>query len=606
MAFPYLLTNDPNNLIGYGGYPGPILAPNSARYVIATSVSDAAVEAWKSVDDGVTWSMVALGPQIDTSDTTAIASVLVGTKIYTFGNDSNTSTAAAAVFDTTTDTWGAEITSTNSNYVGNLCSADYRPGDNTIIFASQPFSFIVGGIPRTGYYVFDIATLTIGPWQHCGLSDDLDDRECYMRAVIHSSGMTHFAMAVVNGTANSQILHQALLDNGTLGAVQVVTTADNNQVAPVNLQGSGRNDIICLAWWPYNFPAAGPTVDVNVFIGASAENIAFTQVNVTPPGGLLVNCLTVFQFGSGTVLFMMNSTDGVSAGPCNYTQNTGTGAFGTLITLGNLNIEAVSGRQINDSIWGLVMEGGFVDVGFPIYYWEQSFTPVSTVPVLKATTGGGTYFPRFVSKTLLQAQIARIVGPDNIVTYREFAPLSWLFDFPNEFDVCLSREWRLYNQIDPKALSCARKPECFSGEQGARPWVEPPPGAITFNPDKAIPLPDPADTDVVVLSFRVPLAYDGILLAQYHAYRGSGTFVEGSGDIIWRVRVNGRYLRDMGNMQVSIGSPQTLSPCPGGLWLHSGNLVEYVVSAPNGTGNLPLPGQGNILAGLHGWFFPRI
>ena len=136
--------------------------------------------------------------------------------------------------------------------------------------------------------------------------------------------------------------------------------------------------------------------------------------------------------------------------------------------------------------------------------------------------GGGTYFPRFVNKTLLHAQIARVVGPGSqIRAYREFAPLYWLYNFPNDNDICLSKEWRLYNQIDPTALSCARKPDCFSGEEGARPWVEAPPGAKTFNPDKAIPLPAPAAVDVVVLSFRVPIGYDGIILAQYHGYVGA-------------------------------------------------------------------------------------
>ena len=183
--------------------------------------------------------------------------------------------------------------------------------------------------------------------------------------------------------------------------------------------------------------------------------------------------------------------------------------------------------------------------------------PAPATPVVKATAGGGVYFPRFLNKTLLAAQINRAND-----AYREFAPLSWLYDFPNDFDVCLSREWRLYNDIDPQALSCARKPDCFAEEQEARPWVEAPPGAVTFNPDKAIPLPDPATVDAVILTFRVPIGFDGILLAQYHSYTGAGVFLEGSGDIIWRISVNGRYLRDMGNMQVSIGSPQHL-PLPG-------------------------------------------
>lgn len=219
--------------------------------------------------------------------------------------------------------------------------------------------------------------------------------------------------------------------------------------------------------------------------------------------------------------------------------------------------------------------------------------PPAAAPPVKATVGGGTYFPRFLNRNLVDLQLSH-----------HYPPMSWMLDFPNAFDICLSREWRLYNAIDPKALACCHKPECFN-ESGVKPWVDAPYGAATFNPNKAIPLPDPATIDAVVLSFRVPLGYDGIVLGQYQCYRGGGTFVEGSGDIVWRVRVNGRYLRDMGNMQFTLGSPQRLSPCPGGLWLMSGNLVEYVVSAPNTSGSLPLPGQGNILASLHGWFFPR-
>lgn len=252
------------------------------------------------------------------------------------------------------------------------------------------------------------------------------------------------------------------------------------------------------------------------------------------------------------------------------------------------------------SVGAIITVNDAADATQVAYFLRQAVIPPPPTPTPrpKGAAGGGTFFPRFLNGSLLEDQITR--GP----AFRTYAPLYWLFDFPNAFDLCLSREWRLYNEIDPQALSCARKPDCFE-VYAERQWVEPPPGAVTFNPNKAIPLPDPATVNAVVLSFRVPIAYDGIILAQYHSYRGSGAFVEASGDIIWRVRVNGRYLRDMGDMEVSLGSPQKLSPCPGGLWVYSGNLVEYLVSAPNGSGALPLPGQGNILAGLHGWFWPR-
>jgi hypothetical protein len=482
------------------------------------------------------------------------------------------------------------------NFVGNTCSLVYRASDNTIIFAAQPFSLTVGGLTRTGYLVFDIGSLTIGGWHPCGITDVLDLRSVVARSTVRGNGMVHICTIAINALPGTEIFQQPLSDAGVLGTNQSVDiSAGNTGVGAPNFSAASDGINIVLAWWPYDFAGGGPTVDVRVFTGASAAAITFTEKTITPPHGNLLNALAVFRFIGGTVVFLPNSVDGLSNTENDYTQDTGSG-FGAFTDLGGVvDIAAMSGTQFTSTSWGVLMLG-------TIYYWEQALILPPATVVAKATMGGGTFFPRFINKTLLHAQIARVVV-DKV--YREFAPLSWLYDFPNDQDICLSREWRLYNQIDPTALACARKPDCFSGEEGARSWVEPPYGAVTFNPDKAISLPAPAATNVVVLSFRVPIAYDGILLAQYHVYRGQGTFIEASGDIIWRVRVNGRYLRDMGNMQLSIGSPQTLSPCPGGLWLHSGDLVEYVVSAPNGSGSLPLPGQGNILAGLHGWYWPR-
>lgn len=222
--------------------------------------------------------------------------------------------------------------------------------------------------------------------------------------------------------------------------------------------------------------------------------------------------------------------------------------------------------------------------------------------------GGGIYFPRYFNKTLLHQQLYRnfvgrpAVSPDLIGVDQNIVPLSSFFLFPNDIDLCLHREWYLFDNIDPNALSCARKPECFCGAAELE-WVEPPPGSRVFNPSGGIPLPNTTDENVIVLRFRVPVGYDGIITAQYNEFTQPWT--EGSGDLVWRVRVDGRYLRDCGNILFTLGSSVDLSPIYGGLQLRSGNLVEYVVSAPNTSGSLPLPGVGNILAGLHGWFYPR-
>lgn len=171
----------------------------------------------------------------------------------------------------------------------------------------------------------------------------------------------------------------------------------------------------------------------------------------------------------------------------------------------------------------------------------------------------------------------------------------------NIYADCLAWDYTLLRNID-RTMICKKRPDCTNVLEPE--WVEAPVGAIQFNKSKPIPLPAPASGDVVVASTRVPFGYDGILTGHFHLF--TQLFDEGAGDILWRIRVNGRYLRDMGQMLFSMGDIQHLSPCPGGLWLLSGNLVEYVVSAPNTGGSLPVPGQGQVIAGLSGWFFPRM
>lgn len=142
----------------------------------------------------------------------------------------------------------------------------------------------------------------------------------------------------------------------------------------------------------------------------------------------------------------------------------------------------------------------------------------------------------------------------------------------------------------------------------ARALVEPPKQAVTFNPSGVIALPAAASGDVTVFTMQVPIGYDGIITGRFHTYIGAG-FVEGSGDLIWRVLVHDpalpRYLRDCGQIIVSLGKVNMHQSVPGGLLVRSGNSVLYVVNAPNVTGALPPAGTGNIICGLHGWFWPR-
>jgi len=142
----------------------------------------------------------------------------------------------------------------------------------------------------------------------------------------------------------------------------------------------------------------------------------------------------------------------------------------------------------------------------------------------------------------------------------------------------------------------------------ARAIIAPPKGAIHFNPSGVIPLPAAASGDVEVFTMQVPLGYDGIITGQFNVFTQG--WAEGSGDLIWRILVYDpivpRYLRDCGNIQVTLGKVNIYQTVPGGLLVRSNNRIAYIVNAPNAFGSLPPAGTGSIIAGLHGWLWPRV
>lgn len=154
-------------------------------------------------------------------------------------------------------------------------------------------------------------------------------------------------------------------------------------------------------------------------------------------------------------------------------------------------------------------------------------------------------------------------------------------------------------------------PYCSGLQEESPRVIGPPSGTIPFNHDKAIPLPAPATGEVTLFSFSVPLGYDGIVTGQSNGYinGGAGNFIEGSGDIAWRIPINNfgtrRYLKDCGNILVSLGMVNLYQTIPGGLRVYSGNAISYVVTCPNTSGSLPPAGTGLIFAAIHGYFFPR-
>jgi hypothetical protein len=170
---------------------------------------------------------------------------------------------------------------------------------------------------------------------------------------------------------------------------------------------------------------------------------------------------------------------------------------------------------------------------------------------------------------------------------------------PNQFNACLERDAATWKKI----TSCGGlKAICPGMRYETAPWVKMPPQAKAFREISSIPLPAANGLDTLVLSFIVPYGYDGVAVTTIANYTGQG-FVEGSGDLSWRVQLNERYVKNYGNLQTSVGSLLIPTNIGNSIRLLSGQLVQFfvnrsVASAPNLIG-------GRIICALLGWWYPR-
>lgn len=135
------------------------------------------------------------------------------------------------------------------------------------------------------------------------------------------------------------------------------------------------------------------------------------------------------------------------------------------------------------------------------------------------------------------------------------------------------------------------------------PWVEPPPGYIDFDPRATLPLPavavPPPETEVLVL--LVPTGLDGVIKWYSNNFEGGG-FVNGSGDIVWRIRINGRAVRNFDNILFESGTVEKPRRLAAGIRIYSGQRVTYTVQHVAN----PLLGVEPIVCSFVGYFYPAL
>ena len=169
---------------------------------------------------------------------------------------------------------------------------------------------------------------------------------------------------------------------------------------------------------------------------------------------------------------------------------------------------------------------------------------------------------------------------------------------PNLFNGCLQRETNMWERVQNGG---GLKLLCPGTKYQTPPWVRMPPQGRRFSPISSISLPTNDGNDHLVTSFLVPLGYDGVIVTVVANYSGQG-FVEGSGDLTWRLQLNERYVKDYGNLQTSVGSLTIPTNIQNSIFLLSGQLVQFFVN--RSVGSVSLVG-GRIVCGLLGWYWPR-
>jgi len=141
---------------------------------------------------------------------------------------------------------------------------------------------------------------------------------------------------------------------------------------------------------------------------------------------------------------------------------------------------------------------------------------------------------------------------------------------------------------------------------GLPPYIQPPKNAVRWQPRQALTLPAGPETglDIPVIQERIPLGYDGILISLTNLWLGTG-FVEASGDITWRVKLDRRFIPFYDTIVTTLGSLAVPFDVVGqGIPLYSGQLFQYFVNFAVGSDGRLSGGSKTLCAGT-GYIWPR-
>ncbi len=155
--------------------------------------------------------------------------------------------------------------------------------------------------------------------------------------------------------------------------------------------------------------------------------------------------------------------------------------------------------------------------------------------------------------------------------------------------------------LNPTSESGAPMPGALPPQRVTGPdWETFPQDAQYFDFPGVIATPALGTNDAVALTFQVPPGWDGVIRLQSWNYTGAG-FVQGSGDLTFRVRKGGQFVKNYDSILTEFGTPQ--QPRITRILIEENQLIEYLVSVA-AAAVIPVAGTFiNVYSA--GWFWPR-
>lgn len=123
---------------------------------------------------------------------------------------------------------------------------------------------------------------------------------------------------------------------------------------------------------------------------------------------------------------------------------------------------------------------------------------------------------------------------------------------------------------------------CPAFQSADAPWLVKPPQAVDFRHQASLAVSGfTAGVDTLVVAFESRLGYDGVINMLVNQFADQG-FVEGSGSIIWRVRVGLRWVENFSAITSTLG--ETVNPYifgTGGIKFREQTTVAMYANIPD-------------------------